>query len=172
MSILSSIGKFFKKLWDAIRKVIAIILLIVAVILIVWSAIVTGGATLTLLGFVLTTTQAFVIGICAVIGAFLIDSETSAEVVGKVGEAVGDAAGAVAGATAGALGGVVEGLLSNPVVIVGLVAVGGYFLLRNPPSGGTVDAAAKRVKVNPGDPDDVRVGSLSESGSMLGALYA
>lgn len=169
MSILSSIGKFFKKLWDAIRKVIAIILLVIAVILIVWSAIVTGGATLTLLGFVLTTTQAFVIGVCCVIGAFLIDSETSTEVVGKIGEAVGDAAGAVAGATAGVVGDVITGVLSNPIVIMGLVAVGGYFLLSS--GGDASDRQVAETRQNRSETDGVVVGSIADSGSVVGSLY-
>lgn len=165
MSILSSIGHFFKKLWDAIRKVLAIILIIIAVILIVWSAIVTGGATLTLLGFVLTTTQAFMIGVCCVVGAFLIDSETSKEVVGKVGEAVSGAAGAVAGVVGNVVGSTAAALLRNPYVIAAVCAVGAYFLLRSPAADtGEVSPTSGKMAVDEGE-EQVVVGT---TGALAG----
>lgn len=169
MSILSSIGHFFKKLWDAIRKVIAIILIVIAVILIVWSAIVTGGATLTLLGFVLTTTQAFLIGVCCVVGAFLIDSETSKEVVGKIGEAAGEAAGAVAGAVVNVTGSTVAALLENPYVIGLIAVVGAYFLLRQPKTvtAAGLDTEQNDVEIVAGDGDAI-AGTPFVEGVMYG----
>lgn len=126
---------FFKKLWNAIRKVLAVLLIVLAVILLVWATLATGGATLALFGFVMTTTQALIVGGLALAGAFLIDKDTASEVVGKVGEAVSDAAGAVGGVVGGATGGAVTGvvgaLLGNPYILAIGLGVLGYYLLKS-----------------------------------------
>lgn len=124
---------FFKKLLKAIKKILAVVLAIIAVILILWSALATGGATLALFGFALSTTGAMIAGCVALVGAFLIDGKTAGKVVGKIGDAAGSAAGAVAGAVGSATGGAVTGLigalLHNPVVLgVGLCVLGYYLL--------------------------------------------
>lgn len=129
MSFLSSIGRLFKKLWDAIRKILAIILIIIAVILIVWAAIFSGGAALVLFGFAISQTAAFVLAALALTGAFLIDSETSKEVVGKIGEAMGEAAQSVGQVVGDIAGGGISGLLGSNggMLLVGGIAL--YFIL-------------------------------------------
>lgn len=129
MSFFSKIGRLFKKLWDAIRKILAIILIIIAVILIVWAAVFSGGAALVLFGFAISQTAAFVLGALALTGAFLIDAETSKEVVGKIGDAMGDAAGAVGGAVGNVVGSGIGGLLGSSGGMLLLLGVGAYFLL-------------------------------------------
>jgi hypothetical protein len=130
----SKIKSFFKKLWKAIKKVIVAILLIVAVILLVWSAIVTGGATLVILGFTITPAIAMVIGVLAVVGAFLIDAEYAKELTGKIGDAVADAAGAIAEVVAEVGSEVAEkgilAVIKSPVGIAA-IGIGAYFLFFN-----------------------------------------
>lgn len=144
MSILSSIGRLFKKLWDAIRKILAIILIIIAVILIVWAAIFSGGAALVLFGFAISQTAAFVLAALALTGAFLIDAETSKEVVGKIGEAMGDAAESVGGVVGEVVGGGISGVLGSTggMLLIGGVAL--YFLLSS--SSNASDKSAKADK--------------------------
>lgn len=126
---------FFKKLWNAIRKILSILLIVIAVILLVWATLATGGATLALFGFVLTTTQALIVGGLALAGAFLIDKGTASKTVGKIGEAVSGAAGAVGsvvgGAAGGAATGVIGALLGNPYLMAIGIGVAGYFLLKS-----------------------------------------
>lgn len=143
MSILSSIGRLFKKLWDAIRKILAIILIIIAVILIVWAAIFSGGAALVLFGFAISQTAAFVLAALALTGAFLIDAETSKEVVGKIGEAMGDAAESVGGVVGEVVGGGVSGILGSTggMLLIGGIAL--YFLLSS-----SSDAPGKSAKTD------------------------
>lgn len=135
MSFLSSIGRLFKKLWDAIRKILAIILIVIAVILIVWAAVFSGGAALVLFGFAISQTAAFVLGALALTGAFLIDAETSKEVVGKIGEAMGDAAGSIGGAIGDVVGGGVGGLLGSSGGTLLMIGVGVFLLLQFGSSG-------------------------------------
>lgn len=147
MSILSKLGKLFKKLWDAIRRILAIILIIIAVVLIVWACIFSGGAALVLFGFAISQTAAFVLGALALTGAFLIDAETSKEVTGKIGEALGDAAKATAGIVGDVAGGAASGLLGSTG---GLLIVGGivaYFLLSGSKESKTKDSRAGRSSV-------------------------
>lgn len=144
MSILSKLGKLFKKLWDAIRRILAIILIVIAVVLVVWAAIFSGGAALVLFGFAISQTAAFVLGALALTGAFLIDAETSKEVTGKIGGALGDAAEATAGIVGDVAGGVASGLLGSTggLLIVGLVAA--YFLLSGSKESKTRESQAGR----------------------------
>lgn len=118
---------FFRSIFDAIKKVLAIALLIIAAILIIWSVLATGGATLVIFGYAISTTMAMFLGGLAIVGAFLIDAETAGEVVGKVGEAVGDAVEAVTGAGASIVGGAIKGLFSSPLGIA-IAAIGGLVL--------------------------------------------
>lgn len=126
---------FFKKLWNAIRKILAVLLIVLAVILLVWATLATGGATLALFGFVLTTTQALIVGGLALAGAFLIDKGTASKTVGKIGEAVSGAAGAVGevvgNAAGGAATGVIGALLGNPYLMIIGIGIVGYFLLKS-----------------------------------------
>lgn len=148
MSFFSKIGRLFKKLWDAIRKILAIILIIIAVILIVWAAVFSGGAALVLFGFAISQTAAFVLGALALTGAFLIDAETSKEVVGKIGDAMGDAAGAVGGAVGNVVGSGIGGLLGSSGGMLLLLGVGTYFLL----SAGSEDKGQKAQKGSKNEP--------------------
>lgn len=129
MSILSKLGKLFKKLWDAIRRILAIILIVIAVVLVVWAAIFSGGAALVLFGFAISQTAAFVLGALALTGAFLIDAETAKEVTGKIGEALGDAAEATAGIVGDVAGGVATGLLGSTGGLLIIGGIAAYFLL-------------------------------------------
>lgn len=127
--MFKKLGSMFKKLWNAIRKVLAIILIIIAVILICFFTFGSGLLIIPFLGIALTPTMALLAGILALTCAFVIDGDTSSEVVGKVGEALGDAAKAVGSATGSVVGGGISGILSSPVMTWGLIAVGAYFLL-------------------------------------------
>lgn len=147
MSILSKLGKLFKKLWDAIRRILAIILIIIAVVLVVWACIFSGGAALVLFGFAISQTAAFVLGALALTGAFLIDAETSKEVTGKIGQALGDAAEATAGIVGDVAGGAASGLLGSTG---GLLIVGGivaYFLLSGSKESKVEDSQAEQNSV-------------------------
>lgn len=132
-SVVSAICDVFKAMWKAIRKVLAIVLIIIAVILIVWAAIFCPPLGGMLFGFFLTSTMAYAIGILCLVGAFLIDAETSKKVVGKIGDAVSGAVesvGQVVGGTVGAAtGGLLSGLFSSSGGMLLLVGVGAYFLL-------------------------------------------
>lgn len=126
------LGSFFKKLWNAIRKVLAVILVIAAIIIAVWACLITGGAALPLL-YGLSTTMMYVVSGLCLVGAFIIDKKTAQKTVGKVADAVGDAAesvGTVGGAiVGGAVGGAIGGLLDNPIVVMAAVGVVAYLLL-------------------------------------------
>jgi uncharacterized membrane protein len=126
--MFKKIGDFFKKLWKAIKKIIVALLLVIAIVLIIWSVIATGGATLAIFGFAISTTMAMVIGVLCVVGAFLVDKDYAGELVGKVGDAVGNAAQAVGEVVGDVASSTLSGFLSSPVGI-GLLGVGAYFLL-------------------------------------------
>lgn len=128
MGIFKAIGKFLKKILDVIRKVLAIILIIIAVILFIWATICTAGATLVIFGFVITQTMAVILGILAVVGAFLIDGKTATKVVGKIGEAASDAAQSVGQAAGSIAGGLISGIADSPLIwVLGGVAL--FYLL-------------------------------------------
>lgn len=127
-------ANFFKKLLKAIKKILAIVLIIIAVILLVMATIATGGTALVVFGFAISTTAAYVLAALAVTAAFLIDPETSKEVVGKVGDAVKDATSSIGNAVGsvvgGGLGGLVGGLFESPWGLV-IAGVGLWWLLRD-----------------------------------------
>lgn len=122
------IGSFFKKLWNAIRKVLAVILIVVAIVIAVWACLITGGAALPLLLGLSTTMMYVVAGLCLV-GAFIIDRETATKTVGKVSDAVGDAAHAVGEVGGAVIGGTIGALLDNPYMVAAGVCLLLYFLL-------------------------------------------
>lgn len=160
MGIFKSIGNFLKKLLDVIRKILAIILIVIAVILFIWATICTGGATLVLFGFVITPTLAVILGVLAVVGAFLIDGKTSAKVVGKIGKAASDAAESVGKAAGSVAEGLFSGLASSPAFWIAGGALLIYLLGRNKqPS--TVDAEQKQDPVA-----DVRQDQLAGPGRI------
>lgn len=140
--MFDKIGHFFKKLWDALRKVLAVILIIIAIILICFATFGTGLLVIPFIGIALTPTLALLAGILALTCAFIIDADTSTEVVGKIGEAVGDAAGAVGGAVGDAAGGLLSGLFSSTGGMLLLGGVGLYFLI----SSGKDDKSDDRVE--------------------------
>lgn len=138
---------------------LAVVLIIVAVLLILWSALVTGGATLTLLGFVLTPTTALIVAAVCITGAFLVDKETAGKTVGKIGEAASDAVEAVGGAVGDVAGGLLSGLASSPVVLGVAAVAAAYFLLN---SGGATkpNDVTVKGKVSDKSDSDVIVGSI------------
>lgn len=141
MGIFKAIGKFLKKILDVIRKVLAIILIIIAVILFIWATICTAGATLVIFGFVITQTMAVILGILAVVGAFLVDGKTATKVVGKIGDAASDAAQSVGQAAGNIAGGLISGIADSPLIwVLGGVAL--FYLLSNSstPVGATADS--------------------------------
>lgn len=125
---------FFKKLLKAIKKILAIVLIIIAVILLVMATIATGGTALVVFGYAISTTAAYVLAALAVTAAFLIDPETSKEVVGKIGEAVKDATSSIGNAVGsvvgGGLGGLIGGLFESPWGLV-IAGVGIWWLLKD-----------------------------------------
>lgn len=137
------LGSFFKKLWKAIRKVLAVILVIAAIVIAVWACLITGGAALPLL-FGLSTTMMYVVAGLCLVGAFIVDKKTASKTVGQVADAVHDAASSVGTIAGAAAGGIVEGLLDNPLVAIAAVGGLAYLLL----SGGS--KSAKVVVAAPG----------------------
>lgn len=125
MGIFKAIGRFLKKLLSVIKKILAVLLIIIAVILFIWATICTAGATLVLFGFIITPTLAVILGVLAVVGAFLIDGKTASKVVGKIGEAAGQAAESVGKVVGNVAGGALAGLASSPVFWI----AGGVLLL-------------------------------------------
>lgn len=145
--MFSKIGHFFKKLWDAIRKVLAIILIIIAIILICFATFGTGLLVIPFIGIALTPTMALLAGILALTCAFIVDADTSTEVVGKIGEAVGDAASAVGGAAGDIAGGLFTGVLSSTGGMLLLGGLGLYFLLSGSEGGGNAAPVEDGKKV-------------------------
>lgn len=144
---------FFKKLWNAIKKVLAVILIILAIVLLVMAVFATGGMLAPIFGVVLTTTQALLLGVLAITGAFLIDPETASEVTGEIADAVGSGAAAVTGIVGAGVAGVAEGVLdtlaSSPVFWIAL-AVGALVLLKgNDDSYDEISAEGSRVADEP-----------------------
>ena len=100
------------KLWNWIRKIIAIVLVVVAAVLLVY-ALFTG---LWLYAWY---------ALAALVGAFLIDEDTAAAVVGRVGEVISNVVEAVAevagSVVSSVIGSFIGSLLSSPI---GIAAVG------------------------------------------------
>lgn len=128
-SIFKAIGKFFKKLFEVLKKILVAILIVVAIILIIWACIFCPPAGGLLLGFFLTQATAIALGCILLVGAFLIDPDEAAHIVGKVGEAAGDVAESVTDAVGDVVGGVADGLMSSGVMWLALGGVALYFVL-------------------------------------------
>lgn len=167
MGLFKAIGRFLKKLLSLIKKILAVLLIVIAVILFVWATICTAGATLVIFGFAISATMAVILGVLAVVGAFLIDGKTASKVVGKIGDAAGKAAESVAGAVGKVTEGAVTGFLGSSG---GLLLVGGvlaYFLLSGSSSDKPeVSKDAKPVRNRP--PDNSR--RSNDSAPMIGNL--
>lgn len=137
-SIFKAIGNFFKRLWNALRKIIAIVLIIIAVIVIIWACIFCPPLGGVLFGIAFSSAAAaFAFGCVLLVGAFLIDKDTASEAVGKIGEAAGDAAESVGGAVGDAASGVLSGIFSSDVFPWVLLGVGAFFLLSGSSAGGS-----------------------------------
>lgn len=138
------LGSFFSKLWNAIRKVLAVILVIAAIVIAVWAVLITGGAALPLL-FGLSSTMMYVVAGLCLVGAFIVDKKTATKVVGKVAEAVGDAAGAVGVIGGAVVGGVLGSILGNSYVLLAAGAFALYLLLKNKKGNERIDKAGVNV---------------------------
>lgn len=129
--IFKGIKNFLKKVWDKIRRIIAIVFVVLAVVFLIWGLLIYVGAlaasSITIVGISIgiTTASAVALGAIALSGAFLVDSETAKDAVDKVGGAVGDAAQAVGTVIGKAASGAAAGLLSSPWIWV----IGGVALL-------------------------------------------
>lgn len=129
-SIFKAIGKFFKKLFSALKKILAVVLVILAVIVIIWACIFCPPLGGTLFGLAFSSSAAaLAFGCCLLVGAFLVDKDTAANVVGKVGEAAGDAAESVGNAAGDVISGIASGLFSSDILPWVVLGVGAYFLL-------------------------------------------
>lgn len=170
---MSWLFDFFKKLWNAIKKVLAVVLIVLAVILLVMVVFASGGLLAPIFGIVLTTTQAMLLGVLAITGAFLIDPETASAVVGAIGEAAGDAAETVGSVIGDVASGITEGvfsaLSSSPLFWIAL-GIGVFWLLGKSDSS---DKASDRRKVSTrGDTstDGASVYVVASEGSNYGTV--
>lgn len=170
---MSWLFDFFKRLWNAIRKVLAVVLIVLAVILLVMVVFASGGLLAPIFGIVLTTTQAILLGVLAITGAFLIDPETASATVGAIGEAAGDAAEAVGSAVGDVVSGATEGvfsaLSSSPIFWIAL-GIGAFWLFGK---SGSSDDASDRRKVSPRDSTSTGSASVSvvaSEGSNYGTV--
>lgn len=147
-SLFKAIGSFFKKLWKALRKILAILLIIIAIIVIIWACIFCPPLGGVLFGVAFSSaTAAFAFGCVLLVGAFLVDTETAKEVVGKVGEAAGDAAESVGKAAGDIIDGAVSGIFGSSTLMWLAVGVGAYFLLSG--SKGSDTPKTKAVSADP-----------------------
>lgn len=172
-SFFKAIGKFFKSLWNALRKIIAIVLVIIAVIVIIWACIFCPPLGGVLFGVAFSSAAAaFAFGCVLLVGAFLVDKETAGKAVGKIGEATGDAAESVGNAAGNVLSGAVSGLFSSGLVwwVVGGVAA--YFLLTDAREDRDAKPRSVRSRDTGGDNVTVRVGTDAFQGSDISLLEA
>lgn len=155
-SIFKAIGRFFKKLFEILKKILVAILIVVAIILIIWATIFCPPVGGLLFGFFLTQAAAIALGCILLVGAFLIDPDEAAQIVGKIGEAAGDAAAGVTDAVGDVVGGVAEGLLSSGVVWIALGGAALYFMLSGEPKAPEARKAEARPNRNADDEVVVR----------------
>lgn len=163
-SIFKAIGKFFKKLFEFLKKILVAILIVVAIILIIWACIFCPPAGGFLLGFFLTQATAIALGCILLVGAFLVDPDEAANIVGHIGEAAGDAAKAVTNAAGSVAGGVMDGILSSGVFWLALGGAALYFMLSS--GTGDTDVQGADTQARLGSNDDVIVW---QEGDDLGA---
>lgn len=110
MDLLSSFARFLKKLWNVLRKVLAVALLLAAVYFFVFA----------------TIANAVLYGILCFGAAFLVDADTAQRAVEVTGDALGQGARAVADAVGDIAGGAAGGLLSSGFGGVLVAVIGGY----------------------------------------------
>lgn len=141
MGFFSSLGSFFKKLWNALKKALKwimdhllIVLAICAIIFIAFAPLILPllaafAAPAWLVSFV-AVAAAWGWTVCLLVGfglAYLMAPEFTGEVIGKIGEAVSGVAGA-AGEAIGDIGGsFIGGLFESPVGI-GILVIGGVLI--------------------------------------------
>lgn len=171
-SIFKAIGDFFKKLWNALRKILAIVLIIIAVIVIIWACIFCPPLGGVLFGIAFSSAgAAFAFGCVLLVGAFLIDKDTASEAVGKIGEAAGDAAESVGNAAGDVASGILSGIFSSDVFPLVLLGVGAFFLLRGGGAGRDRSVAPvvvpEREKKAKSDEPVVASKSQLSNGSLL-----
>lgn len=154
--------KFFKKLWNVIRKIIAIVLIIIAVIFAVMACISTGGASLVFALY----------AIAALTGAFLVDKKTTTEVTGKIGEALGSVAETVGSVGGQVVGGVASGVLGavldNPVLLAVGCGVLAWWLFSDskaPQAPATTNNEVTRNRSREERDPDYVVGSITDAWS-------
>lgn len=144
-NIVSAVIGAVKKVWNFIRKYLAILIVIVAIFFpLLWPMIAAylpaawvtainaalAGSTVWGATSMFSWSALAIRGIVGLGFAYLIDSETAGDIVDKIGDVVGSVGGAIGGIIGGAVGGVASGLFSSPV---GFLIIGGaalYFLTR------------------------------------------
>jgi hypothetical protein len=136
---------FFSSIWNAIKRILAIVLIIIAIVLIVIAIVATGGsATVGFLTYTLGTAELVALAIIAGIVAYMLDSDVVIKALAKVGEFLGAVAGAIGSAGAAVAGGLISGLLTNPIVAVG-VGLGLYLWFTRSKKSDDDDRYQKRV---------------------------
>lgn len=110
MDLLLSFARFLKKLWNVLRVVLAIALLLASIYFFVFA----------------TVANAVLYGILCFGAAFLIDADTATRAVEVVGDALAGGAAAIAGAVGDIAGGAAGGLLGSGFGGVLVAVIGGY----------------------------------------------
>lgn len=124
------IGKLFKKIWEAIKKILPYILLAIAIYL-------SLGGALTI-PFTSTVLQGTFHAMMVAGASFLLAPEETAELVSNAAHAIGDAASVVVSETVGVVTTGVGALLTSPVGIA-VMALGLWWLFgRDKKEGGEI----------------------------------
>lgn len=110
MDLLLSFARFLKKLWNVLRVVLAIALLLASIYFFVFA----------------TVANAVLYGILCFGAAFLIDADTATRAVEVVGDALAGGAAAIAGAVGDIAGSAAGGLLGSGFGGVLVAVIGGY----------------------------------------------
>lgn len=110
MDLLHSFARFLRKLWNVLRVVLAVALLLAAIYFFVFA----------------TVANAVLYGILCFGAAFLVDADTAARAVEVAGDALATGASAIAGAVGDVAGGAAGGLLGSGFGGVLVAVVGGY----------------------------------------------
>lgn len=109
---------FLSKLWEELKPILAIAAIALALYFL-------GGGALTLFGLTFQGTGA---AVAALVGAFIIDSETTTEVLTDVAEAVTDVATVIAEGVGSVVGSTLSGFAKSPAGLA-LLGLGAYMLL-------------------------------------------
>lgn len=139
--VFDAVKKLVKKIWDVVRKYLVYIVILVAVfypylwtmvkgyLSPVWAAWLEPAVT-SIWGT--TTFKAMALrGVVALGIGFLIDKETTAEVVGKLADAAGDVAESVVDIVGEAGGGALSAFISSPLGVAVAAAAIWFFFLRD-----------------------------------------